>query len=115
MARRPTLQFAFAFSMMGSPCSVWRPQLPGTGRGCACHLRETSAMRSKLQTLEEAARLVKDGDQVVMSANMNKSPMALLRQLVRQGSKNLRTVGVVGGEINLDFLVGAGVASSVDP
>ena len=71
-------------------------------------------MRSKLRTLEEAARLVKDGDQVVMSANMNKSPMALLRQLVRQGTKNLRTVGVVGGEINLDFLVGTGCTASVD-
>ncbi len=71
-------------------------------------------MKSKLKTLEEAAGLIHDGDQVVMSANMNRSPMALLRQLVRQGSKGLRTVGVVGGEINLDFLVGAGVTASVD-
>jgi glutaconate CoA-transferase subunit A len=71
-------------------------------------------MKSKLKTLEQAAALVKNGDQVVMSANMNKSPMALLRQLVRQGTRGLRTVGVVGGEINLDFLVGAGAAVSVD-
>lgn len=71
-------------------------------------------MKNKLKTLGEAAALIKDGDQVVMSASMNRSPMALLRQLVRQGSKGLRTVGVVGGEINLDFLVGAGVAASVD-
>jgi len=71
-------------------------------------------MKSKLKTLEEAAALVKSGDQVVMSANMNRSPMALLRQLVRQGTQGLRTVGVVGGEINLDFLVGAGATASVD-
>jgi len=71
-------------------------------------------MGTKIKTLEEAARLVRDGDQVVMSANMNRSPMALLRQLVRQGSRGLRTVGVVGGEINLDFLVGAGAAATVD-
>lgn len=71
-------------------------------------------MKSKLKTLEQAAALMKNGDQVVMSANMNKSPMALLRQLVRQGTHDLRTVGVVGGEINLDFLVGAGATASVD-
>jgi glutaconate CoA-transferase, subunit A len=71
-------------------------------------------MKSKLKSLEDAARFVKDGDQVVMSASMDRAPMALLRQLVRQGTKDLRTVGVVGGEINLDFLVGANVASSVD-
>jgi acyl CoA:acetate/3-ketoacid CoA transferase alpha subunit len=71
-------------------------------------------MKSKLKTLDEAAALIKDGDQVVMSAGMSRSPMALLRQLVRQGTKGLRTVGVVGGEINLDFLVGTEVAASVD-
>ena len=71
-------------------------------------------MRNKLTTLEEAAAGVKTGAQVVMCANMNRSPMALLRQLVRQGTRDLRVVGVVGGEINIDFLVGAGAASVVD-
>ena len=71
-------------------------------------------MRDKLRTLEEAATLVKDGSQVVMSANLMRSPMALLRQLARQGSRNLRVVGVVGGEINIDFLVGAGAVGIVD-
>ncbi|HUJ73266.1 MAG TPA: hypothetical protein VL359_00350 [bacterium] len=71
-------------------------------------------MTSKVCTLEQAARAVRDGSQVVMSASLSRPPMALLRQLVRQGSRGLRTVGVVGGEINLDYLVGAGVAESVD-
>ena len=71
-------------------------------------------MTTKVCTLEDAARAVQDGDQVVMGASLNKPPMALLRQLVRQGTRGLRTVGVVGGELNLDFLVGAGVAQSVD-
>ena len=71
-------------------------------------------MRNKLTTLEEAATSVKTGAQVVMSANMHRSPMALLRQVVRQGTRDLRVVGVVGGEINIDFLVGAGAASIVD-
>jgi glutaconate CoA-transferase subunit A len=71
-------------------------------------------MRDKLTTLERAAAAVKTGAQVVMSANMNRSPMALLRQVVRQGTRDLRVVGVVGGEINIDFLVGAGAVNIVD-
>ena len=71
-------------------------------------------MRDKLTTLEVAAAQVKSGAQVVMSANMHGSPMALLRQVVRQGTRDLRVVGVVGGEINIDFLVGAGVVRAVD-
>jgi glutaconate CoA-transferase subunit A len=71
-------------------------------------------MRDKVTTLEEAAAKVRTGAQVVMSANMHRSPMALLRQVVRQGTRGLRVVGVVGGEINIDFLVGAGVVHAVD-
>jgi len=71
-------------------------------------------MPDKLTTLEQAAAKVKSGAQIVMSANLHRAPMALLRQLVRQGTRNLRVVGVVGGEINIDFLVGAGAASIVD-
>lgn len=71
-------------------------------------------MRQKVRSLEDAAAQVKSGSRVVMSANMTRSPMALLRQLVRQGTRDLRVVGVVGGEINIDFLVGAGAVGVVD-
>ncbi len=71
-------------------------------------------MQDKLNTLEQAAAAVKTGARVVMSANLHRAPMALLRQLVRQGARDLRVVGVVGGEINIDFLVGAGAVSVVD-
>jgi glutaconate CoA-transferase subunit A len=71
-------------------------------------------MHDKLVTLEQAAARVKTGAQLVMSANMHRSPMALLRQVVRQGTRELRVVGVTGGEINIDFLVGAGIAGVVD-
>ena len=71
-------------------------------------------MKDKRLSLAQAAALVRDGDQVVMGAGMERSPMALLRELVRQGRKELRLAGVVGGALNLDFLVGAGVAQSVD-
>jgi acyl CoA:acetate/3-ketoacid CoA transferase alpha subunit len=71
-------------------------------------------MRDKLTTLEQAAAEVKTGAQVVMCASMNRSPMALLRQIVRQRTRDLRVVGVVGGEINIDFLVGANAVRVVD-
>ena len=71
-------------------------------------------MRDKLSTLEQAAALVKSGAQLVMSANLQRAPMALLRQLVRQGTRDLRVVGVVGGDLNIDFLVGADAVRIVD-
>ena len=71
-------------------------------------------MSDKRMGLTEAAALVRDGAQVVMSGGMQRAPMALLRELVRGGRRGLRLVGVVGGAINLDFLVGAGAAVSVD-
>jgi len=71
-------------------------------------------MRDKLKTLEQAAAAVASGARVVMSANMMRSPMALLRQLVRQGTRELRVIGVIHGAINIDFLVGAGAAAVVD-
>ena len=71
-------------------------------------------MREKLTTLEQAAAAVKSGMQLVMSANIQRAPMALLRQLVRQGTDKLRVIGVVGGDLNIDFLVGAGAVSVVD-
>jgi glutaconate CoA-transferase, subunit A len=71
-------------------------------------------MRDKLTTLEQAAAAVKTGAHLVMSANIQRAPMALLRQLVRQGTQKLRVIGVVGGDLNIDFLVGAGAVSVVD-
>lgn len=71
-------------------------------------------MRDKLKTLKEAATQVKSGTRLVMSSNMQRSPMAFLREVVRQGADKLRVIGVVGGEINIDFLVGAGAVSVVD-
>ena len=71
-------------------------------------------MRSKLTPMNEAAAAVKDGAHLVMSANLTRSPMAFLRELVRRRVRSLRVIGVVGGEINIDFLVGAGAVAAVD-
>ena len=71
-------------------------------------------MRNKLKPLHEAAACVKDGARLVMSANLQRPPMAFLREVVRRKVRNLRVIGVVGGDLNIDFLVGAGAASVVD-
>jgi glutaconate CoA-transferase, subunit A len=71
-------------------------------------------MRTKIQSMQEAAASVKNGARLVMSANLQRSPMAFLRELVRRKVRNLRVIGVVGGDLNIDFLVGAGAVSVVD-
>lgn len=71
-------------------------------------------MREKLVSLERAASIVRDGDQVIFNGGMDWTPMALLRQLVRNGVSGLHTVGVVGGAMNLDFLIGAGLTATVE-
>lgn len=71
-------------------------------------------MRNKLQTLKAAAARIESGSRLVMSANIHRPPMALLREAVRQGVEKLRVIGVVGGDLNIDFLVGAGAVSAVD-
>lgn len=71
-------------------------------------------MRTKLTTLEDAARHIEDGHSVVMSGRMQSSPMALLREVARLRRRRLRLIGVVGAAINVDFLVGAGAVHTVD-
>ena len=71
-------------------------------------------MASKLQSLEQAAACVKNGARIVMSANLHRPPMAFLRELVRRKVRDLRVIGVVGGDLNIDFLVGAGAVAVVD-
>lgn len=71
-------------------------------------------MPDKIKSLAEAAASVKSGSQLVMSANLQRSPMAFLREVVRRGTDKLRVIGVVGGDLNIDFLVGAGAVGVVD-
>ena len=71
-------------------------------------------MATKLQSLEQAAACVGNGASIVMSANLQRPPMAFLRELVRRRVRDLRVIGVVGGDLNIDFLVGANAVAAVD-
>jgi acyl CoA:acetate/3-ketoacid CoA transferase alpha subunit len=71
-------------------------------------------MRTKLVSLGVAAGMVHDGDEVAMSSGFTHSPMAMLREIARRDVKDLHTIGIVGGSINLDFLVGTGQTAIVE-
>jgi glutaconate CoA-transferase, subunit A len=64
---------------------------------------------TKVMTLEDAARLVEDGD-IVALQNMatQAAPMAMVRELIRQEKRNLGLVCLVGG-MPVDWLSAAGV------
>lgn len=65
-------------------------------------------------TIEEAIGLVRDGDTVALGGALSyREPLALVRELARQGRRDLRLVGSAHG-IDVDLLVGAGVASAVE-
>ena len=70
-------------------------------------------MTSRLLDLDAAAGLVGDGDTVYTGgAVLRRKPMALLRALVAAGRRDLHVV-TFAGSLDVDLLVGAGVARSV--
>lgn len=69
----------------------------------------------KIASLEDAAALVKDGDRVGFGGSnaLWRRPMSLVRELVRQGRRDLNVFNMIGG-IEVDFLIGAGAVGSTN-
>ena len=68
---------------------------------------------SKITTLEQAAASIPDGSSVAIGGlSMNSAPMALVRELVRQGKKDLTLVAIVAG-MAVDWLVAGGCVRRV--
>jgi glutaconate CoA-transferase subunit A len=63
--------------------------------------------------LAKAAALVKDGDLVALGGHTKHAPMALIRELIRQGRRGLGLITVPTGGFNVDLAVGAGAADRV--
>ncbi|MDP9220497.1 MAG: CoA transferase subunit A [Actinomycetota bacterium] len=62
----------------------------------------------KLATLDEAAALVTDGALIALGGGLSaRLPMALVRELIRQGRRDLHVVGSAHG-VDVDLLVAAG-------
>jgi len=67
----------------------------------------------KLKNIEEATALVPDGSTLALGGlSMNSSPMAFVRELIRQGKKDLTVVAIVNG-MAVDWLVAAACARRV--
>jgi glutaconate CoA-transferase subunit A len=57
----------------------------------------------------EAAEMVRDGMTIAIGGFINSShPMALVRQIIRRGVRNLTVVGAASGGLDLDLLIAAG-------
>ena len=68
--------------------------------------------RNKLISLEKAASTVKDGDMVAIGGGLClREPIAMLRELMRQGKKNLHIVGTAHG-FDMDFACGGGIVGA---
>ena len=73
-----------------------------------------SPRRSKVQTMREAAALVPDGARVAFGGqSVYQHPMAFVRELIRQGRRDLTVVGVLNGP-ELDMAAAAGCVRAVE-
>jgi glutaconate CoA-transferase subunit A len=70
--------------------------------------------QAQFVTLAEAAGSVPSGAKIAIGGAMTMSPMAFVRELVRQEKRDLDLVVVPVGGINVDLLVGAGCARSIE-
>jgi glutaconate CoA-transferase subunit A len=61
--------------------------------------------------LADAAGLVQDGDLLALGGHTRHAPMALIRELIRQGRRDLGLVTVPTGGLNVDLAVGAGMVT----
>jgi glutaconate CoA-transferase subunit A len=67
----------------------------------------------KVLNIEDATALVPDGSTLALGGlSMNSSPMAFVRELIRQGKQELTIVAIVNG-MAVDWLVAAGCVSKV--
>ncbi|MEW9702698.1 CoA transferase subunit A [Paenibacillus sp. SI8] len=71
-------------------------------------------MPSRLLTLQEAVALIPDGSKLAISGNMDMSPMALIREIIRAQKRNLYLICVGAAAVNADLLIGARAVSTVE-
>jgi glutaconate CoA-transferase subunit A len=71
-------------------------------------------MRDKVMSLSDAAALIASGSVLGLGGLMlRRHPMALIREIIRQGKRDLTLQTWVGG-IDVDLLVGAGCAKRIE-
>jgi len=71
-------------------------------------------MRRKLMNLSDAARLVRSGSSIALGGSIiRRTPAAFVRELIRQGIKDLHVLGFPAG-LTTDMLAGAGALRRVE-
>jgi glutaconate CoA-transferase, subunit A len=69
---------------------------------------------SRIVEVGDAAAQVEDGMTIAIGGFINSGhPMAVVRQLIRDGRRNLRVVGAASAGLETDLLIAAGVADRV--
>jgi glutaconate CoA-transferase subunit A len=77
-------------------------------------MTEKPAIKSKVLTLSAAVSQIADGDHVAIGgAALHMHPMAFIRELIRQGKRDLTVLGEIQG-IEVDLLAGAGALRRVE-
>jgi len=72
-------------------------------------------MKEKIASLQEAGATVQDGALLGFATSaLDNPPMAFLREIIRQGVKNLRVATLPGGGLNVDLLIGAGIVAEYE-
>ncbi len=72
-------------------------------------------MASKLIGLNEVGRYVQSGMVIGIGGGpLLAAPMALVREVIRSGARDLRLVASSTGGVPFDLLIGAGCAASVE-
>ncbi len=73
-----------------------------------------SERRSRIVDEIQAAARVKDGMAIIIGGHIMAShPMAVIRQVIKQGTRNLTVIGAASAGLEVDLLVGAGCARKV--
>jgi glutaconate CoA-transferase, subunit A len=71
-------------------------------------------MNGAIRSLSEAARLVRDGDQVVYVGYMKMEPVAFFHELLRQGRRGLRLVLAPSSGFAADLMIGADALADIE-
>lgn len=75
----------------------------------------TGTMTDKLIALRDAAQYVRSGMKVGIGGGpVMITPIAVIREVVRQGARDLHLVASSTGGFGIDLLIGAGAVASVE-
>jgi glutaconate CoA-transferase subunit A len=72
-----------------------------------------TSKHDKIRSLREAVALIHDGDIIALSGKLSaREPMGIAREIIRQGKKNLHSIGGAHG-IDIDLMCAGGVLGKV--